>query len=147
MLQFLAFFCGADTTVSCAIVYIHFFLLIYHYKKKPNGGKCDDPNAQSTDGSSANGSFGLWYANVTFSTGDYGLLTMTSPLRKGDGFYVFQECVHVHGMKLQHRCSLLVRNFTGGYTEHIHKDPKLVPQCPKSLLSPGLEIEIVIKIN
>ncbi|CAF2943971.1 unnamed protein product [Rotaria sp. Silwood2] len=104
-------------------------------------------HAQFADGSSANGSFGLWYANVTFSTGEHGLLTMTSPLRKGDGFYIFHECVQIHGMEPQHRCSLLVRNPNGGYMEYIHKDPKLVPQCPKSLLSSGLEIEIVTKIN
>ncbi|CAF3438335.1 unnamed protein product [Rotaria socialis] len=104
-------------------------------------------HAQFADGSSANGSFGLWYANVTFSTGDYGRLTMTSPLHKGDGFYVFHECVHINGVEPQHRCSLLVRNPIGGYTEYIHKDPKLVPLCPKSLVSLDLEIEIVTKIN
>ncbi|CAF1534748.1 unnamed protein product, partial [Rotaria sordida] len=41
---------------------------------------------------------------------------------------------------------LLVRNGTG-YTEYIHKDPELIPICPESILSPGLEMEIVTRLD
>jgi hypothetical protein len=103
-------------------------------------------HAQFADGSSANASFGLRYANVTFSTGENGTLTMTEPLRQGDGFYIFHECVQIQGIDPQQRCSLLVRH-DGGYTEYIHKDPELIPICPESISSPGLELEIVTKIG
>ncbi|CAF1034211.1 unnamed protein product [Rotaria sordida] len=72
---------------------------------------------------------------------------MTSPLRKGDAFYIFHECVHIHGTELQYRCSLLVPNLIGVYREYIDKDEKLVSQCSKSVISFDHEIEIVTKMN
>jgi hypothetical protein len=103
-------------------------------------------HAEFADGSSANAKFSLWYANVTFSTGENGTLTMTEPLHQGDGFYIFHECVQIQGMEPEQRCSLLVRR-GGGYIEHIHKQPELIPICPESLSSPGLEVEIVTRIG
>jgi hypothetical protein len=103
-------------------------------------------HAQFADGSSANASFGLWYANVTFSTGENGTLTMTEPLCQDDSFYIFHECVQIQGMEPAQRCSLLVRH-DNGYTEYIHKEDKLIPICPESISSPGLEVEVVTKIG
>ncbi|CAF1045315.1 unnamed protein product [Adineta steineri] len=103
-------------------------------------------HAEFADGSSANARFGRWYANVTFSTGENGTLTMTEPLRQGDDFYVFHECVQIYDTEPALRCSLLVRNGTG-YIEYIHKDPELIPICPKSISSAGLEMEIVTRID
>ena len=104
-------------------------------------------HAQFADGSSANATFRLWYANVTFSTGENGTLTMTEPLQQVQQFYIFHECVQISGMEPEHRCSLLVRNGDNGYTEYIHKDPSLISKCPQSLDSPGLETEIVNRMK
>jgi hypothetical protein len=103
-------------------------------------------HAEFADGSSANGTFHLWHANVTFSTGERGRLTMTAPLQVRQDFYVFHECVHIQRMTPAFRCSLLVRN-TNGYVEYIHMDPQLVSTCPDSLDEPGLEIETVLRID
>lgn len=103
-------------------------------------------HAQFADGSSANATFGLLYANVTFSTGENGTLTMTEPLRQKDGFYIFHECVQIQGIEPEQRCSLLVRH-ENGYIEYIHKESQLIPICPQSISSPGLELEIVTKIG
>lgn len=105
-----------------------------------------DFHAIFADGTSANGSFGLRYANVSFSTGEKGILTMTEPLLPGPGFYTFHECVQIQDTEPAMRCSLLVPN-PDGYTEYIHQDPNLVPICPKSLDDPGLEIETVKRMK
>ena len=105
-----------------------------------------DFHAEFADGSSANGSFGLRYANVSFSTGEKGILTMTAPLQPGPGYFTFHECVQIQNVTPALRCSLLVRN-GDGYLEFIHQDPNLVPTCPESLTDPGLEIEIVKKMT
>ncbi|CAF1461590.1 unnamed protein product [Rotaria sordida] len=103
-------------------------------------------HAEFADGTSANARFGKWYANVTFSTGENGTLTMTAPLQQVGDTYVFHECVQIYGSEPALRCSLLVRNGTG-YTEYIHKDPELIPICPESILSPDLEMEIVTRLD
>ncbi|CAF1436843.1 unnamed protein product [Rotaria sordida] len=71
---------------------------------------------------------------------------MTAPLQQVGDTYVFHECVQIYGSEPALRCSLLVRNGTG-YTEYIHKDPELIPICPESILSPGLEMEIVTRLD
>jgi hypothetical protein len=103
-------------------------------------------HAQFADGSSAEATFGLWYANVTFSTGENGTLTMTKPLQQVDDYYIFHECVQIYGSEPAQRCSLLVRRGLG-YIEYIHKDPELVPVCPESLSASGLEMEVVTRID
>ncbi|CAF1408145.1 unnamed protein product [Adineta ricciae] len=103
-------------------------------------------HAEFADGTSANARFGRWFANVTFSTGEHGTLTMPTPLQQIGDTYVFHECVQVYDDEPALRCSLLVRNGTG-YTEYIHKNPDLIPVCPQSITSPDLELEIVTRID
>ena len=103
-------------------------------------------NAQFEDGLLANETFTLQYGNITFSNGSTGISTMTTSLIKGESFYIFHECVQIHGREPQQRCSLLAPN-CNGYTEYVHKAPELVSICPESISAPGLEKKIVERIG
>lgn len=103
-------------------------------------------HAQFENGSSANETFGLQYANITFSNGSTGILTMTTPLIKGESFYIFHECVQIQSTEPRQRCSLLAPN-CNGYTKYVHRAPELVSICPESTSAPGLELEIIQRIG
>jgi hypothetical protein len=98
--------------------------------------------AQFPDGSLANETFDLWYANITLANGTTGLLTMTQSLNKSTSFFIYHECVQIRGAEPQQRCSLLVPN-CNGYTEYFHKAPELVSVCPDSTSSPDLDKTLV----
>jgi hypothetical protein len=98
--------------------------------------------AQFPDGSLANESFALLYANITFSNGTTGIITMTQPLNKSSSFFIYYECFQIQGREPQQRCGLLVPN-CNGYTEYVHKAPELVSVCPESTTSPDLETTLV----
>ena len=105
-----------------------------------------DFHMQFADGSSANATVGLWYANITLSNGKTGNLTMTKALNKSDHFFIFHDCIHIQGTEPQQRCSLVVPN-CNGYTEYLHKAPELVSICPESTSSPDVEAEIIQRIG
>jgi hypothetical protein len=102
--------------------------------------------AQFADGSSANETFGLLYANITFSNGKNGTLSMTKPLNKSDHFFICYDCIHIQGAEPQQRCSLLVPN-CNGYIKYVHKAPELVSICPESTSSLDVEPEIIERIG
>lgn len=98
--------------------------------------------AEFSDGSSANRTTGIWYANITLSNGQNGTLTMTKPMDRSDHFYICHDCVLMQGAEPQQHCSLLIPN-CNGYTEYVYKAPELVSTCPESTSSPGLEKGII----
>ena len=100
--------------------------------------------AQFSDGSLANETFGSSYANITFSNGTTGILTITQPINKTTSFFIRHECVQTQGTEPQQRCSIILPN-CNGYTAYVHKAPELVSICPESTSSPEVEVIIVEK--
>ncbi|UJR19014.1 hypothetical protein I4U23_022144 [Adineta vaga] len=98
--------------------------------------------AQFADGSTANETFELLFANITYSNGNNGTLIMTKPLNKSDHFFICYDCIHIQGTEPQQRCSLLVPN-CNGYKKYVHKTPELVSVCPESTSSPDVVPEII----
>ena len=98
--------------------------------------------AQFADGSLANETFGVSYANITLSNGTTGILTITQPVNKTTSFFIRHECVQIKGTEPQQRCLIILPN-CNGYTAYVHEAPELVSVCPESTSSPGVEKIIV----
>lgn len=97
---------------------------------------------QFDDGSLANKTVGLLYANMTLPNGTLGIQTMTAPLNRSDHFYIFHDCLHLQGAEPQQRCSIVVPN-CNGYKQYMFKTPGLVSTCPNSTTLPGVETQTV----
>lgn len=94
--------------------------------------------AQFADGSLANETFGLSYANITLVNGTTGFLTITQPVNKTASFFIRHECFQTQGAEPQQRCSAILPN-CNGYTAYVHKAPELASVCPESTTSPDVE--------
>lgn len=98
------------------------------------------------DGTSANGSFGLRYANVSFSTGEKVFLTMTEST-------IWSRILHVSCTCSDPRYNTGHALFTFGskcwwlYRIYSSRSKIFVPKCPESLDDPGLEIETVKRMK
>eukprot|EP00759_Apiculatamorpha_spiralis_P010659 PhF_6_TR17403/c0_g1_i1/m.26642 len=105
--------------------------------------------ANFSDGTYAFANFTATHGNVLFEPSKQrGTLTMRAPLEgpTKEGAYVWHECLLFEGSTTPAlRCSLIVRDVNissvGGYIEHIHADPNLIPVCPTSIYQKGLVIE------
>ena len=117
--------------------------------------------ANFSDGSFAYANFTATYGTVLFEPSRTpALLSMWRPLEgpTREGAFEWHECLEFTDgpgptaapVSVHHRCSLIVRDTTtpvGGYTEHVHSDPSLIPVCPRSVHAPGLVIERIFPLR